>query len=123
MVAFFKAKHQTGRLGESLAEKFLTAKGFSLIGKNFRIPGGEIDLIFKHDGSLVFVEVKTRRSDNFGPPEDGFNFRQKQKLLRAIYTYNQSCDYHGLWRLDLIAITIFRSNRAEIKHYKNILEN
>ncbi|MBU0667516.1 YraN family protein [Patescibacteria group bacterium] len=115
---------RTGGLGEALALKYLLQKGYGLIKKNHFIRGGEIDLILKKDGILVFVEVKTRRSTAFGAPEGALTPLKKQKLLRAIRTYLMS--HPGLaehaigpWRCDLIAIEI-KGGTAQIKHFTNI---
>jgi putative endonuclease len=60
-----------GRWGEDQALAYLISKGLVLLQRNFRVVVGELDLIMDDSGILVFVEVKTRRSLNFGAPEEG----------------------------------------------------
>lgn len=111
----------TGDLGERLAAQFLEEKGYTIIQKNYRVQGGEIDLITQKDGVLIFCEVKTRTSSAFGEPEDAVNHFKKRSLLRAMYTYL----YHQpatLWRFDLLALDI-RGGVAYIKHYQNIFSD
>ena len=115
-------RYRTGRLGESLALKFLTQKGYKPITQNFHIWGGEIDLIMEKDGDLIFIEVKTRKNDKFGRAEETLTRKQKLKLIRAIYQYLSTNSYQKSWRLDLIAINFTSASHAEIRHIKNILE-
>jgi putative endonuclease len=111
-----------GDLGENLAARHLTAKGYNLIAKNYFIRGGEIDLILKKDGIIVFVEVKTRRTGKFGTAADALTPNKKRKLLRAIRTYLGTLTGFTNWRADLVAIDFTAYNRANITHYKNIFE-
>lgn len=111
-----------GDLGENLACGHLTAKGYTLITKNYFIRGGEIDLILKKDGIIVFVEVKTRRTGKFGAAADALTPNKKRKLLRAIGTYLATLKGFTNWRADLVAIDFTSYNRANITHYKNIFE-
>jgi putative endonuclease len=55
-----------GQLAENLAEHILQKKGYRIVEKNLRLAGGELDLIAEHQGTLVFIEVKARRGDQFG---------------------------------------------------------
>jgi putative endonuclease len=112
----------TGSMGEKLALRHLEGKGYELITRNYFIRGGEIDLILKKNGILVFVEVKTRRSRRFGLAVEALTFTKKQKLLRAIKTYLDSIPGYAPWRADLITIDFTAANRANISHYQNIFE-
>jgi len=108
----------TGARGELLAEQFLQQKGFTIIQKNYRIQGGEIDLITQKDGYTVFFEVKTRTNSSFGLPEDAITYHKRRKLLRAMYTYLYDHPAKK-WRFDLLALDI-RTKVAYIKHYQDI---
>ncbi len=123
----FKAFESVGQLGERLALTFLTKHGLNLISRNWRIPGGEIDLIMtenRKDGGheMVFVEVKTRKSLYFGAPEDSLVFYKKRALIRTILHYMLRNDIKLGWRLDLVCVLLSSPHRAFIKHYRNILE-
>ena len=113
--------YRTGMGGELLAQQFLEQKGYEIIQKNYRIQGGEIDLITRKDGWLIFFEVKTRTSPTFGSPEDAMNYHKRRNLLRVMYAY--LCDHPAQkWRFDLMALDI-RSKVAYIKHYQDIFSD
>ena len=61
---------KTGCLGEAIAKKYLQNKGYYIVEENHRTKYAEIDLIARDKGILVFVEVRTRRDERFGSPED-----------------------------------------------------
>jgi len=109
-----------GDFGESLALKFLAAKGYRLIERNWCIRGGEIDLILQKNGILVFAEIKTRHGTEFGHPAESIGTRKKIKLLRAIRTYLKEKEVKMRWRCDLIAIQFTSGHQAKVWHYKNI---
>lgn len=111
----------TGIHGELLAERFLKKKGFVTIQKNYRIQGGEIDLITQKDDWIIFFEVKTRSTTTFGLPEDAITYHKRRNLLRTMYTY--LCHHPAKkWRFDLLALDI-QSNVAYIKHYQDIFSD
>jgi putative endonuclease len=74
-----------GRRGEDLAHRFLERHGFSVVARNYRPPAGrgEIDLVAWERETLVFVEVKSRRSDDFGSPERNVDENKRTALVRA----------------------------------------
>ena len=63
-------RRDTGILGEKLAQDFLKKRGYRIIDTNYRCAEGEIDIIAKHRDYLVFVEVRTKKSLEFGSPEE-----------------------------------------------------
>jgi putative endonuclease len=98
-------KRKLGNLGEKLAEKFLRKNKYKIIERNFRSRFGEIDIIALEAGCLVFLEVKTRWSKEFGPPEEALT---NWKIRRIIKTAEH---YKGLHpelpeasRVDVVAI-------------------
>ncbi len=81
---------KTGILGsraEKLAAKFLKAKGLTLTETNYRCKAGEIDLVMKHHDYLVFVEVRHRKSMQFGGALESIDARKQAKLRRAAEHY------------------------------------
>ena len=71
-----------GRWGEEAAARHLKRRGWKILRRNFRAPGGgEVDLVCRDHETLVFAEVKTRRSEEMGRPLDAVN-QKKQKLIR-----------------------------------------
>jgi putative endonuclease len=78
---------ELGRLGENAAARFLQAKGYAIIERNFRCPRGEIDIIAKHSGELVFVEVKTRTTQDVARPADSVTADKQERLAKAAEVY------------------------------------
>jgi putative endonuclease len=78
-----------GRLGEDLAHRYLRGRGCTVVARNYRPPAGrgEIDLVVWHGEKLVFVEVKTRDSAEFGEPERAVDAEKQLHLTRAARDY------------------------------------
>ena len=114
-------RHRLGQHGEEYAARRLPALGYAIIARNWRCLSGEIDLVAEHDGVRVFVEVRTRRSDRLGTPEESITPAKRAKLIAAAQTYP---DEHGEtdrdWRIDLVAIEI--GARNEVKRCE-VIEN
>lgn len=114
-----------GRIGESYAEKLLNSLGHQIIGKNFRSPHGEIDIITMHKETLIFVEVKTRTNDYFGSPQESIGYLKLQKIFKtALHFLNTANKTKASnWRIDAIAVKLNKLLGAkDIKHFKNIFD-
>lgn len=83
-------KAAIGRQGEIEAAAFLERNGYRVLERNYRCRYGEIDIVAKEGGTLVFVEVKKRGSDRFGPPTESVDGRKQRKLLLAAQSYVES---------------------------------
>ena len=83
------APHVRGREAETMAQRYLEQHGLHLVTRNFRCTRGEIDLIMRQDDTLVFVEVRSRRNDNFGSGADSVDARKQAKLNAAATLYLQ----------------------------------
>jgi putative endonuclease len=105
-----------GRWGETLAADYLAGQGYEIIGRNLRTKYGEIDILARQNGSLVFVEVKTRTNANFGEPESSVDARKQAHLSAAAQAYLQEHSELGSdWRFDVVAIRADRDRlRPEI---------
>ncbi len=79
-------RRSLGDRGEDLAAAFLKKQGYKILERNYRTPLGEIDLIARHRGALVIIEVKTRTSERFGPGQDAVH-HGKQARLRKLADY------------------------------------
>jgi len=79
-------RRQLGDAGEDLAAAALKKQGYKILERNYTTPLGEIDLIARHRGELVFIEVKTRKSLRFGEPQDAVS-APKQRRLRKLADY------------------------------------
>ncbi|NTU61931.1 MAG: YraN family protein [Chloroflexi bacterium] len=86
------ARHTLGRRGEQYAAQYLNARGYDIRERNWRCPVGEIDLVTEKGGALIFVEVRTRRGDRLGTPEESITPAKRAKLIAAAQTY---LDDHG----------------------------
>jgi putative endonuclease len=82
-----ESTHAIGRLGEDLAVDFLRRKGYKILKRNYRTRFAEIDLIAKHQGTLVFVEVKSRRSPAYGHPKEALTPAKQRRISMAALAY------------------------------------
>jgi putative endonuclease len=100
-------RRTVGQLGDRLAEHYLTELGARLLARNYRIPFGEIDLVYMHEGELVAVEVKTRTVDELAQPEEAVNWRKLRCIVQALTSYAADTGYLELpWRIDVVAIEL-----------------
>ncbi|MGL4941888.1 MAG: YraN family protein [Thermoguttaceae bacterium] len=116
------AKDKLGRDGERLAAEFLVRSGYRIIGRNLRLAGGEADVIALDGNEVVFVEVKTRRSDRHGSPENAIDDRKRRVLTRLAAAFVQQRRYRKLaWRIDVVAIVWTDGSPPQITHHKNAI--
>jgi putative endonuclease len=103
-----------GNRGENAAAGHLARLGYEILTRNLRTPYGEVDLVARHGGFLVFVEVKTRRSRTHGLPEEAVTPRKRNRLLSSAQHYLQQ---RGLldspWRIDVVAVEYGRAGTLE----------
>ena len=105
-----------GRMGEDLAHRFLRARGCTVVARNYRTlsGSGEIDLIVWDGARLAFVEVKTRASDEFGPPEGAVDAEKRARLQTAARDYVRRAEI--AWRVtrfDIVSVVLERPPRIE----------
>jgi putative endonuclease len=111
-----RQRQQLGAWGEEVAVRFLRQRGMKIVERNFRTPVGEIDIIARQRGILVFVEVKTRRSSRFGPPQEAVGRTKQRQILRAAQWYLAGQpDNRRQPRFDVVAICA-RADGAHIEH-------
>ena len=117
------ASRRTGCEGEFLAEDHLVrVKGFRVLARNWRDGREEIDLVASQDGVLVFVEVKTRRSEGLVPGYYAAMARRKKDALRrAIRTYlRRMRDKPISFRFDVVEVNLEAPPERRILHFENI---
>ncbi len=119
MAIYNSLTQETGKKGEAVASVFLAQKGYKILEKNYRIRGGEIDIIAKDHDVLVFIEVKTRRNKKFGDPSEAVTaFKQKQ-MSKAAMIYVQGKNLSNIpCRFDVIGLEV-KGDRAVVSHYIN----
>ncbi|MEK7648493.1 MAG: YraN family protein [Patescibacteria group bacterium] len=109
-----------GAFGEQLACEFLKQKNYSILEKNYRIRGGEIDIIAQDGNDIVFVEVKLRTAKRFGYPEEAVSCEKLRRIAKAIKSYLHHRHRHSPYiRFDIIAIE-YRDTASTIRHIENI---
>ena len=98
-----------GRRGEDLAHRYLRAKGYVIVARNYRLSSGdgEADLIAWDGDALVFVEVKSRRTADFGPPERAIGEEKRKHLLRIANEYTRKTETAwGRVRFDVVTVVL-----------------
>jgi len=115
------SNRSVGLKGERIAAEYLILHGYSILDRNARTPYGEIDLVTRQGIVTVFVEVKTRTSNRFGPPETAITSKKRAHMLAASQAYLQMHpELEGDWRLDVIAIELDRNNQeTSVVHFEN----
>ena len=118
--------HQVGNVGERLARSHLEARGYHIVEANYRCRWGEIDLIAREGTFWVFVEVRTRRSDAYGTPEESVTESKARRLMLTAQDYlrrQTAASSEAQWRIDLIAIRLGMGQRVlDVRHLENIVE-
>ena len=118
----FGSNLSQGKFGEDLAAEFLKKKGFKIVDRNFRIRGGEIDIVAIHEDTLVFIEVKTRSSHEFGTPLEAITYWKLKALVKTAQFYKLSRPkLPDAMRIDAVSVMLDRDNNpTEIELVSNI---
>ncbi len=117
----FLVKKSLGQRGEDAAARFLKRKGYRILARHLDLPLGELDIIAVDGRTIVFVEVKTRTSDDAGHPSEAIDARKEQRMTQAALAYlkrNGLLKYAA--RFDVVAMTWPKNARRPIiEHYQN----
>jgi len=119
---------EIGKIGEDIAVKYLRDKRYKILDRNFEkkvgsLKFGEIDIIARKDGAIIFCEVKTLSAEKGFSPEQRVDFRKAEKIAKTAEIW---LDEHGKgqdikWQIDVLAIVLdFASRKAKVRHFKNI---
>jgi len=119
-----------GQTGESYAAAYLDQLGFRLVAANFTLPVGrnlrgaiinaEIDLIAYDGDTLCFIEVKTRASDWFAPPQVNVNLRKRRQITRAARVYRQMLGIENeVHRYDVVTVVLADNSTPQIELLRN----
>jgi putative endonuclease len=114
-------KKSLGQRGEDAAARFLKRQGLRVIERGYDSPLGEIDIIAVNDGTVVFIEVKTRTSDDAGHPTEAIDATKQRRMTNAALAYLKSKRLlqHSA-RFDVVAVTWPADKREPtIEHYRN----
>ncbi len=113
------AQHnELGHQGEAAAVSYLESNGHHILEKNWRLHGYEIDVITTHRGYVVFVEVKTRRSTEWGDPESFVNRQRMRRMIQAAHHYLIAHRIDLPARFDIVAI-IWEGERYNLEHIED----
>ena len=100
------SRQQYGKFGEDLATRFLIRNGYKILENNFRNHYGEIDIIAQDKDTIVFVEVRSRHSNRFGPAQGSVNRAKQRKISMVALGYLQAKGKIGKKaRFDVVAIS------------------
>ncbi len=115
-------KIRLGREGEASAERFLRKRGYRILERNYRTRYGELDIIARDGATLVFVEVKARRSRAFGTPAEAVGHRKQSNLTLAAGLYMEERRLHDIpVRFDVVGI-IGEGPSAQIELLRNAFD-
>ena len=116
------AAHELGRAGEDAAAEYFQAHGYLVRARGYRYGRAEVDLVVQQGtgpaGLLVFVEVKTRSSGQFGPPETFVSSRKKELFRLAATQLQEELDWRGDIRFDIVALTLLNQG-FRLEHFED----
>ena len=119
------SKQLLGATGEEIAVDYLISHGYVVFDRNWRSKSGEIDIIasekFNSQDELIFIEVKTRSSRDYGDPIEAISATKYLRMYRlALEWLSENSASREAWRLDVISIVISRAQEIEIDHLKRV---
>jgi putative endonuclease len=111
-----------GKSGEKIAVNFLKENGYKILSQNYKTKLGEVDIVAKDKDTFCFVEVKTRRSDKFGMPQEAVNFAKKRQISKAALNFlktNSLLDKKA--RFDVVSV-IYSEDKPKVDLIKDAFE-
>lgn len=116
-------RRKLGNSGEVLASKYLRQQGYHILAHNFRTKIGEIDIIVSREKTIVFVEVKTTKTDFLDSPLDAVTPKKQQQISKVALEYLASNDLFNLdARFDVIAVKVRPLRSPHIEHIENAFD-
>lgn len=116
-------KVSLGKIGEDAAAAYLDRQGYRICERNYRIPLGEIDIIAWDRGTLVFVEVKTRRSLSCGTPAQSVGYYKQKKIIQTARCFLRQGRLEGRpCRFDVIEVYVRQERTYRIRHLRGAFE-
>jgi putative endonuclease len=114
------AEHnEKGKLAEELTKEWLIGKGYEWVESNYRYRHAEIDLIYKHQGILVFIEVKFRSGTGYGFAEEFVDSDKKKLIIKAARQFIYEKNWMNDIRFDIIAVYKDRNNNYSFNHFQD----
>jgi putative endonuclease len=115
-----KHNQHIGKWGEEKSAEYLAQHGCDIIARNVRTPYGEIDIVAKQQGNIIFIEVKTRTSNTMGLPEESITPRKRQHMISAAehYATEHEIDH---WQIDVISVEGKPGSTPVITRFENAI--
>lgn len=104
----------TGKLGEEMAVTYLKEKGYTVLHRNWRYGHWEIDIIASFNNILHFIEVKTRRTNTFGFPEDDVSKKKVRFLMSSAEEFLYQYPVWKIIQFDILSVTLNKGSDAEL---------
>ena len=115
-------RSKLGSAGEEIARRHLEERGYALREANYRCPWGEVDLVMEQAETVVFVEVRTKRSSAFGTPEESVTAAKRRRLSATAFHYLQEQELDVPFRIDLVAVAMNARGVVErVTHLENVV--
>jgi putative endonuclease len=115
-----KPKDQLARAGEEAAANFLSSKGYTILYRNIRFPEGELDLVARWEKTLVFIEVKTRETEQYGQPYHFISPEKQRRQMAMASRFISICRLRTVpVRFDVVSIVLPPGQSAHIEHIEN----
>jgi len=120
-----REKKDTGNAGERIAASYLRKKGYRVVESNYRTIFGEIDIVARLAGIIVFVEVKTRTTSSLGPPYLSITkVKEKHMIKNALFYLKAHRLMNASWRIDIVSVKLDQALRVEnIELIENAVED
>lgn len=111
---------KVGEIGERAAVQFLSSSGYKILLQNFKSKTGEIDIIACHRDTIIFVEVKTRRSTLYGNPSEAVTYTKQRKIIKTALCYlKQINNPDSACRFDVLEIFMLGQDKLKFNHIVN----
>ncbi len=118
-----KERKSFGKVGEELTAKYLKKRNYKIIERNYRCPLGEIDIIALDGKALVFVEVKTRGSTNFGPPQLAVGWRKQRQISKVALDFIKRKKISQMdMRFDVVSVQLCPTGEFRVELIRNAFE-
>lgn len=112
-----------GKTGEDAATNYLISQGYRICQRNYKVPTGEIDIIAKESDTIVFIEVKTRRSLSCGTPAQSVGYYKQQKIIQTARWFLRQGQMEGCpCRFDVIEVYVSSERTLRIRHLRGAFE-
>lgn len=112
---------EVGDRGEDLACRHLEALGWEVLDRNWRCSEGELDVVARADGLLVFCEVKTRRSERFGSPVEAVSVAKARRLRRLAWAWLRERGQKGeCFRIDVVGVLCRAGEQPRLQHLEGV---